>query len=220
MKNLIILILAFCGLGFGLEDTRYKYQVEEQLYRAGFKIENFYDLAVLSNDSIRNIVKLSALKLRKKGYPETASEVEAIWRHYDGRLIDIALGTRDIGWFDPISNALALIYELTEAKLGFDVCHALRIDDIKTINFALRVAFRPCYYGYDEYYKHMVIDPKYRGLIPVLSYWTVVIGCSYATYGIGYVIICSPAAYVIEKIVANRIAPVAVDKLYNIACTK
>lgn len=220
MKLVAFLIIAISTIAYPIEDKLYKQQIEEQLVEAGFEINDFYDLAVHANSSITNIVKLSAFKLRRKGYPETAQMIEAIWRHYDGRLIDLALGSRDIGWFEPISDALALIYDLTESKLGYDVCHALRIDDLKTINFALRVAFRPCYYGFDEYFKHMVVDPKYRGLLPVLSYWSIVIGCSYATYGIGYPFICSPAAYVIEKVVQNRIAPKVADKLYNLACKK
>lgn len=216
LVTLLILILSFTGQA--MEDTRDKTQIERQLYQAGFKMDDFYQLAYHSNESITNIVKLSAFRLRRKGHDETAGMIEAIWRHYDGRIIDLALGNRDIGWFEPISDAIALIYELTEQKLGFDVCHSLRIDDLKTINYALRVAFRPCFYGYDEYFKHMVKDTKYRGLIPVLSYWSIIIGCSYATYGIGYPFICAPSAYIIEKVVENKIAPKAVDALYNLAC--
>lgn len=212
---LILSITAYC---YPMSDYLYKQQIEQQLKESGFEINTYYDLARLSNDAITNIVKLSALKLKRAGHKETADEIEAIWRYYNGRIIDLAVFNRDIGWFEPISDALALIYDLTEQRLGFDVCHALRIDDLKTINFGLRVAFRPCYYGHDEYLKHLAKDPKYRALLPVLSYWTVVIGCSYATYGIGYPFICSPAAYVIEKVVQNRIAPKVADKLYNLAC--
>lgn len=217
LASLLILIFSYSGLGI-IEDTRYKNQIEQQLYESGFQINDFYELAYHSNNSISNIVKLSAFRLRKKGHGETAGMIEAIWRHYDGRIVEIAIGSRDIGWFEPISDAIALIYELTEQKLGYDVCHSLRIDDLKTINYALRVAVRPCYYGYEEFYKHMVKDPKYRGLIPVLSYWSIVIGCSYFTYGIGYPFICAPSAYIIEKVVENRIAPKAVNKLYKAAC--
>jgi len=218
MKVIALMIVMIAHMGYCLENRWDTTQVERQIYKAGFKIESYYDLAVTSNTAIRNIVKLSARQLRKNGDHYTAKQVEAIWREYDGMLIDLAFNTRDIGWFEPISDALSLIYELTEAKLGFDVCHALRLDDIKTINHGLRVAFRPCYYGYDEYFKHMAKDPKYRALLPVLSYWTIVIGCSYATYGIGYVVICSPAGYIIEKVVENRVAPKATEKLYKLAC--
>ena len=219
MKLLALIIIAISQIGYCLEDARYKQQIEEGLVRAGYKIETYYDLARISNDAISNIVKLSAHQLKRRGHKETAAEIEAIWRYYDGRLIDIAVMGRDIGWFEPISDALALMYELTEQKLGFNVCHTLRLDDLKTINFGLRVAFRPCYYGLDEYLKHLAKDPKYRGLLPVISYWTVVIGCSYATYGIGYPFICSPAGYVIERFVENRIAPKAATKLFELACT-
>lgn len=217
MKLIALIIIAVAQMGY-CTNRWDNTQVERQLYQAGFKIENHYDLAVLANESISNIVKLGAYKLRKKNDQYTARQIEVIWKHYDGMLIDLALGTRDIGWYEPISDGLALIYDLMEQQLGFEVCHALRLDDIKTINHGLRVAFRPCYYGYDEYFKHLAKDPKYRALLPVLSYWTVVIGCSYATYGIGYVIICSPAGYIIEKVVENRIAPKATKKLYDLAC--
>lgn len=218
MRIIALIIWAYCLVGLGVQGRWDNTQIERQLYEKGFKIENYYDLAVLSNSAIRNIVKVASLELRRRKHREVAEEIEAVWRFYDKRLIDIALDNRDIGWFEPISDALALIYDLTEQRLGFDVCHALRIDDLKTINFGLRVAFRPCFYGYEEYFKHMAKDPKYRALLPVLSYWTVVIGCSYATYGIGYVFICSPAGYIIEKVVENRIAPKATKKLYDLAC--
>jgi hypothetical protein len=220
MKIIALLILAITQFGYCMESNWDKTQVEKQLHKAGFKIDNYYDLAVLSNSAIRNIVKVASLHLKRKHYYEEAKEIETLWRYYDKRLIDIATFSRDIGWFDPISDALALIYELTELRLGFEVCHALRLDDLKTINHGLRVAFRPCFYGYEEYYKHMAKDPKYRALLPVVSYWTVVIGCSYATYGIGYAVICSPAGFVVEKVVQNKIAPKAVDKLYNLACKR
>lgn len=219
MKLLIAIMIAVAQLGYCYQDQRYDKHIEQKIYESGFYIGDLEDLASMSVHAITNIVKVSSLELRKKGHRETAEMIEVIWKHYDDKLLDLGMGKRDIGWFEPISDGLSLIYELTEQQLGYDVCHALRIDDIKTINHALRVAFQPCYYGLDEYYKHMVKDPKYRGLLPVLTYWTVVIGCSYATYGIGYVIICSPAAYVIEKVVQNRIAPKVVNRIYEAACS-
>jgi hypothetical protein len=218
MKIIALIMLVVSQLGYCLENEWDKTQIEKRIHKAGFKIDNYYDLAVLSNSAIRNLVKVASVELKKRKHNEEAQEIEALWKYYDKRLIEIATFQRDIGWFDPISDALALIYELTELKLGYEICHALRLDDLKTINHGLRVAFRPCFYGYEEYYKHMAKDPKYRALIPVLSYWTVVIGCSYATYGIGYVFICSPAGFVIEKVVENKIAPKATTKLYNLAC--
>lgn len=197
-------------------------QIEEVYKRDTYLIsefDSFYDIANQSNLAIRNIVKLAAKNMWRRGYLQESRRIQEIWARHDGQLVDIALGTRDIGWFDPISNSLALIYELIEQSLGFEICHLLRLDDLKTINFGLRVAFRPCYYGYEEFYKHMADDPKYRALLPVIAYWATVIPCSVATYGIGYFFVCSPLGWLAERVMEVKIAPNLTQKLYNLACT-
>lgn len=220
MKNILIALYLniFLTTNVAQAFLRHDKDVEGKIYDTGFQIKDLEDLADASHHALSNIVGVASYELSRRGHFETAQMVEAIWRHTEIRFHDAVLLQRDIGWYEPISDALALIYDLTEQKLGYDLCHALRLDDIKTINHGLVVAFRPCFYGFEEYFKHLVEDPKYRGLLPVLSYWTIVIGCSYATYGIGYPFICSPTAYVVERIVRKRVAPKAVNQIYKTAC--
>lgn len=182
-------------------------------------LSSFYRVAERSNLAIRAIVRIAGINLRANNFHKEAIEIEQLWERFDGQLVDIALNKRDIGWFEPLSDTLAIIYEIMEQKLGFEMCHALRLDDLKTINFGLYVAFRPCIYGFDEFYKHLADDPKYRALLPVISYWSSVISCSVATHGLGYFFICSPIGWAIERVVEKRIAPRVTPKLYDMACT-
>lgn len=194
-------------------------QVENQVQDLEKSLNSFYRVAERSNLAIRAIVKIAAINLRANNFYKEAIEIEELWGRFDGQLVDIALNKRDIGWFEPLSDTLAIIYEIIEQKLGFEMCHALRLDDLKTINFGLHVAFRPCIYGFDEFYKHMADDPKYRALLPVISYWATVISCTVATHAIGYFFVCSPIGWAIERVVENRIAPKITFKLYQLACS-
>lgn len=232
MKNVLIAIyiniFAASSVGHAFERSRKTIFVptkpemeyaEEQSPNLERGLNSFYQVADRSNTAIRAIVKIAAINLRANNFHKEAIEIENLWQTHDGQLVEIALNQRDIGWFEPISDTLAVIYEIIEQKLGFDMCHALRLDDLKTINYGLYVAFRPCIYGFDEFYKHMANDPKYRALLPVISYWATVISCSVATQGIGYFFVCSPIGWAIERVVEKRVAPKVTPKLYEMACS-
>lgn len=182
------------------------------------EIRSLERLSILSNTAIRAMIKIGTKNLRKKGHILKAKQIERDWKRLDGRLIQIAIGYRNIGDFEPLSNWLDDTYEVFEEKLGLQVCEILRLTDIKTFNFGLRVVFRPCLYGEDEFYKHFVQDNKYKGVAPVASYWATNLSCAIATYSVGYFFICSPLGILVEMGVKNKLAPWAAPKIYDAEC--
>ena len=183
------------------------------------EVTTLKDWATQSNTALRGIIKIAVKNLRYRRQYRLARQIEQDWKKQDGIIIEIASGLRNIGDYEPLSEWLDQTYEKLEETLGFEVCQVLRLTDIKTFNFGLRVVFRPCAYGYDEFYKHFVTDDFYKGVAPVASYWAVVLGCSIGTYSIGYFFICSPVGVVVEAAVKNKVAPWSAPKIYNAACT-
>ena len=190
---------------------------QNKMEQVSRRLDNFIDLSDGANRALGSIIRLAVKNLRRRNYLKTARKLEIEWSMIDGRIVEIAKGQRDIGDFEPISEWLALAYEIIELKLGFTTCQILRLTDIKTINFALRVVFNPCRYGLVEFNNHFVGD-KYKGLAPVVSYWSVVTGCSIGTFGAGYFFVCSPFGWLIELGVLEVVAPRLSPKLYNLAC--
>lgn len=182
------------------------------------RIDNVVDLSDGANRALGSIIKIATRNLRRRNYFKTARKIETEWAMLDGRIVDIAKGRRDIGDFEPISEWLAVTYELLELTLGFEICSILRFSDIKTINFGLRVVLSPCKYGPVEFDKHFCGD-KYRGLAPVVVYWTVVTSCSIGTFGAGYFFVCSPLGWLIELGVSEVVAPKLSPRIYERACS-
>jgi hypothetical protein len=237
--KLIVSMLALCSLCFADIDYEaymkeihgngnYTREQGESAERHVFQIEGemqtLEGIAYHSNASIKAIIKIASRNLRRRGHFTTANGLERGWDRFDGTLIKLAqnqgdIANRNIGDFEPLVKWLSDAYEKIESKLGYQLCVALRLSDLKTINHGLVVVFRPCKYGYDEFYKHFATsDPKYRSLLPVVSYWTTVITCSIGTYGIGYFFICSPAGMLVEFVVDKKVAPWLAPKIYNSVC--
>ncbi|NDC22505.1 MAG: hypothetical protein EBZ49_00020 [Proteobacteria bacterium] len=196
-----------------LEEAEPKIRMAEQ------NLQTLEDVAIQSNLALRTIFSVAVKNLHRKGYTRTAREIESGWEERDGEIVRLAYrGERNIGDFEPLSKWLADAYDKIESKLGYQLCLALRLSDIKTINFGLVVVFRPCKYGEEEFKKHFIHDEKYRGLAPVVAYWTTIVACSFGTYGIGYFFICSPIGMIVELGVDKKIAPYLAPKIYNLAC--
>jgi len=170
-----------------------------------------------TNLALRAIIKIGTINLRKKGYYAEAYELETEWKQWDGKL-PAMIFDKNIGDFKPLSDWLALAYEILELKLGKDVCETLRLTDIKTINYCVVVVFKPCVYGYSNFYDHFVTDHVYKGLAPVVSYWATVITCDIVSYGTGYFFICSPIGMLVERAMLNRISPWLAPKIYDRVC--
>ena len=197
--------------------TKEKVIADNKTREAEAALRNYTRLATRSNLAIRAIVKVAVLNLYRNNHIYEAQKMDAEWKALDGKLVK-AVETRNIGDFKPISDWLALAYEILEIKLGLSVCETLRLTDLKTLNFCLPVCFKPCFYGYNNFYDHFVADERYKGLAPVISYWATLITCDIASYNIGYFFVCSPVALVVERAVKNRVAPWAAPKLYDMVC--
>lgn len=190
-----------------------------ELVRRDIETRQLVALADRTNSALSGIVRIGVLNLKRGGYYSQARELEQGWKQHDGELQRLVIQpARDIGDFEPLSKYLAVAYEILELKLGHKICYALRLTDIKTLNHAIPVVFRPCPYGLDEFTLHFVHDALYRGLAPVVTYWTTVITCSIATYGAGYFFICSPMGMVTELAMDRWIAPALAPRLFNLVC--
>lgn len=203
--------------GDGTVTTEQKEIANKHTKDSETQLRNYTRVANRTNLALRAIVKIGVLNLYRKGYVYEAQKMDQEWKALDGKLVK-AVQTRNIGDFEPLSQWLALAYEILELKLGLDMCETLRLTDIKTINYCIPVCFQPCFYGYNNFYDHFVTDEKYKGLAPVISYWATVITCDIALYGGGYFFVCSPVGMLVERAVLKRVGPWAAPKLYDMVC--
>lgn len=205
--------------GDGVFTTSEKVSGEKRATRIAkdFERRDFEAMADHTTRAISAIVTIGARNLRLHGYKEDARYLEKEWKKHRKVLFKLAK-SRDIGDFEPLSKYLAVAYEILEFKLGYKLCYILRLTDIKTINYAVPVVFQPCKHGLPEFTLHFVHDEKYRGLAPVVTYWTTVIACSIATYGAGYFFVCSPIGLVTELAMDKVVAPWLAPKLYSLIC--
>lgn len=190
-------------------------------YEAEFRDAGFVRLAERTTEALDAIFYIAKRNLRRKGEYALEKEIKNGWEFHRQTLITFALNMgqgRPIGDFEPVSEWLKIAYEKIEDALGVEVCRALRLSDIKTINHAVPVVFRPCQFGEAEFNYHFIHDDVYRGLFPVVIYWVSSITCSMATFGAGYFFICSPIAMLIEAGADRVIAPWLAPKLYSWAC--
>lgn len=203
----------------------YQIAEKEKGEKAAEKIANeiatrdLLPLARRTNNALSAIIKIGYLNLKKRGYYKDAVWLEQEWKKFNGSLERIVANpNRDIGSFKPLSEYLAVAYEILEYNLGYKLCYTLRLTDIKSLNYAIPVVFKPCEYGLKEFELHFIHDAKYRGLAPVVSYWTTVITCSVASFGAGYFFICSPLGMLVELGMDKAVAPWLAPKIYNMVC--
>lgn len=182
-------------------------------------------MAQRTDQALNGIIRLGIANLKKHGFYSEAKDMEKGWLAHEGEVTRIINQTgRKIGDFEPLSTWLAVAYFVLEEKLGYDICRALRFSDLMTFNFTIPVVFSPCKYGLTEFTYHFVHDDPnvfhpYKGLAPVVAYWTSVITCSVATFGAGYFFICSPIGMLVELGVDRSVAPWLAPKIYNWSCS-
>lgn len=177
--------------------------------------------------AIEAIIKRSVRSLRDQGFDEDADEIERDFPQYRNYLQNMVAHSngRDIGDHKPLITWLAVVYELIEFKLGVEVCKALHISDLKTINYCIPVVFKPCTFDMgsisiprrDEYRLHFASGKVYWGLVPVITYWAIEVGCLAATSGAGS-FLCGLGATLGERVMGNRLAPGMSDWVFNRLC--
>lgn len=169
-----------------------------------------------TNHALDSIVRLSVYKLRRTGHKAEAAQFLKEWEEqYQYILIG-----RGIGDHKPLSTWLAAKYDMLELILGKEICHALRLSDIKTINYAVPVVFA-CedHVTEAEFFLHFVADDTngYRGLGPVVAYWTTFIVCVGGTWGTGF-LFCSPIAMGVEYLSDSFICPRLNEPIWKLSC--
>ncbi len=208
--------------GNGIYTTAQKSDGEKRAEKIARDLERggLFRLAQRTTTALRGIYQIGISNLRRKGYRAEADQLQRDWDTVVSTEIMRVLNkkNRDIGDWEPLSIKLALAYELLEYKLGYQICFALRLTDLKSLNYGIPVVFQPCEYGLSEFHKHFVHDDRYRGVAPLVSYWTTVISCSIMTAGAGYFFICSPLGMAVELGMDKVVAPWLAPKIYNLAC--
>lgn len=189
-------------------------------------------LAQRTDNTIALIIQRSVAALRDQEFENDASEIEVQYEGYRGYVTHMVT-SHHIGDHKPLLDFLAKVYDQIEAKLGVQVCKALHISDIKTLNFCIPVVFKPCTFSLDglnvdreaEYRRHFAMDdggssdPEHSlyGLTPVIVYWVVEGICLTSTSGIGS-ILCGAGATLGEYFMGHTIAPNLSDKLFVRSC--
>jgi len=231
MKKLIaILFCALClaahaddyteihGTGIYSTSDHSRADAHRERLKKEFEREGLTAMAERTDRALDGLFKIAVMNLKRRGYYEEADYIQRGWSRQKGQLQVLHASARDIGDFEPLMTWLAVAYEIIEFKLGYNLCYTLRISDLKTFNYTIPVVFKPCAHPLTDFTEHFVHDERYRGLCPVVAYWTTSITCSIATFGAGYFFICSPIAMLVELGFDKAVAPWLAPKIYNWAC--
>lgn len=192
-------------------------------------ITNMDRLAQKYEVAIRGMVQIAVRNLSKFDFDDEAAEIERDWKSNRGELSRIVKeleyderAQQDLkGYFEWLDT----LYLKIESKLGYQLCHALRLDDLYSLNRG-QWMFKPCLIGESQWTcvlcgdKHVdptVPNPR-RGDLPILSYWATQVTCGVATFGAGVIgFICGPIAMVVEYTVDEwgcpRLEPWLFDKV-------
>lgn len=163
-----------------------------------------------TNVALNAIVRFAAFKLKAKGNKIAAQKLINEWESkWNGYIMRVG---RDIGDHAPLSAWLAEKYAMLEFILGVDVCHALRLDDIKIINFGIPVVFS-CVDNVDEaeYGRHFI---PFSGTV---IYWGSFFACVGGTWGTGF-LFCSPISWGCEWLTESYLAPKINPTAWRWAC--
>lgn len=172
-----------------------------------------------TNTALDGIIRLAAYKLYRMDLDTHADRLLKEWNEQYRFYLD-ETRCEGITCHEPLSQWLAEQCLLLEILLGKDVVHALRIDDLITINYSLKVLFScPAGMTESDFFLHMVEDPGhgYRGLMPVVTYWLAEIGCVGASWGSGF-LFCAPLAMAAEIAVKLVVAPKLSEIVYGWSC--
>lgn len=165
------------------------------------------------------IVRLAAYKLKRTGHKKESDLLLKEWKKEQSFFWD----RPGIGSHEPISKWLLEQFKMWEFVLGKEVVHTLRLDDIHTINSSLRVIFS-CLDDVDEieYFLHLCHDDLngYRGLLPVVFFWSSFWTCVGLTWQAGGYLYCSPISQGIEVLADQLVCPSVNNLLWKNACNK
>lgn len=216
---LISLLSSVPSLAFNQKQAeKYTKQIEKH-------VRTMRDIADRTDKAVSTILYIAEHNLRIRGFEYEADEIGEGRIQFEGFLVQSYL-SRDIGSFAPMSKFLDRVETMVEQKLGYKLTYALRITDLKTINYSIPVVFfSACKVGMYEYMAHFCgdihVNPKsqhpYRGLFPTTSYWTMLVSCSLSTAGL-LSFACSPVAAIGEWAIDGGFSPWLAPRLYQTFC--
>lgn len=161
--------------------------------------------------ALNAMVRYAAFRLRLSGHKDESAKLIAEWESgWDTYLLRAS--ARDLGDHAPLSVWLSEKYAMLEFVLGVDICHFFRLDDIKTLNYAIPVVFS-CIDNVDvvEYGRHFI---PFSGTV---VYWASFFACVGGTWGTGF-LFCSPISVGAEFITKNWAAPALNEPAWDLAC--
>lgn len=164
---------------------------------------------VLIDQTVDGLVRMATAELRQRGHKDEAVKWET---SYHANIENYWQRMNDIGDHRPWSDWLDAFYAALQLTLGDQVCHALHLDDIWTINYAIPVVFDPTNKLWDEHEYSLHFIP----FCGVVGYWTTYIGCAIGTWGSGAItLVCTPIGMIARRIMVNHIAPPLSDRVYE-----
>lgn len=197
-----------------------------------------HDQAQIVDETLDVALREAQRQLWHAGYPDMAEQLKFEWEQtYKGSLYR----TYDEGDHAPLSAWLAVWYMALDAALGQRVMEMTHLVDIKTINFAIPVAFHPqaqsvwCKENEQtaphdtcmaEYRRHMAGtkytpgdeyagDPRHHGLCGVTAYWAVFGACEAALWGSDWTLVCGLAGDLAEAGMDKFAAPKISDTIWS-----
>lgn len=217
MKRLLVVtFVLFSLVAFSEEEpvmTGFTPELSVRTNRLAFKFRKDIergDLRKRTDRALGAIVHLAIYKLRLSGHKKEAAQLKKEW---EGQWEGYLLRTRDLGDHKPLSIWLAQKYEMLELILGETVCKALRLTDIKILNYGIPVVFS-CLDNVDiyEYSLHFIPFSK------TVSWWVTELTCVGGTWGSGFLycgFISTGVEFLVGEYVAPKLNPWAWDKSCN-----
>lgn len=230
--SLILFILLLSILSYGKTPLGIAVEVEADVNSDLDSITNNHPVLTRMQKRVdaaaNGALNVAVGELKKKGKFELSDQIKTEWQMYYGS--SLFASNRNIGDHKPVSQWLSDRYEQIELVLGKSFCINSHIADLKSLNFGVPVVFHPCNFPMDmikdprvvEYKRHFcggtAGDDEYNGVLPVVSYWAVYVGCEAASQGLGFVAVCGMAATGVEKFIQNFVAGAVSDRIYNKSC--
>lgn len=217
MKKVLLLLAFVCLPLIAKTPLQFANDVEESM---NGETASFPFVHKWAQTGMNHSMYIAIQELRRKGKTEFASELQSKWENVYHQ--DMFYSDRNIGDHAPVSQWIAEKYELIELYLGKDVCRALHISDIKSLNHGVPVTIHPGTFTMDsvqgekvdEYVRHFAGGPSgddyYYGVVPVCAYWAAFIGCQAA----GGSMVCGLVGSLTERLI-DVIAPCLGVKVFD-----
>lgn len=184
---------------------------------------DYYLSAQRADRMVRAWVYLSSLLLKRKGY---VFEAEKLLRDYQSNYSTFHTDNYFCGFpfggledHDPYSLWLEAAYQLLVAIVGLPTIELLHLDDIHELNYSIPVALQP---GGDRRVDPIEewLEDEYTEITSLyfagpITYWSIYIVCTGATYGIGIAFICSPVGSFSETMMAEHLAPPVARRVHR-----